>query len=134
MTDFNPQVSISSINSGGTGPNRPPQGILCPGKYSISARCYVNATSGCGGSSCGWSIDLYVMNIGNQATQDVASSSKHDGCAASHGNYCENNSDDMYTTTGTYDTNTQSTPYVSPWIEDGSVTACNITASQTTAY
>jgi hypothetical protein len=142
------------VNSWGSGSAAVPSqlhtvaygGTLCPGQYSVSASCGpgFNTSWNCGGSSCGWSINLtgYSGNI-------ISNSYGHSGCQYNHANgygyqnVCQNTSNfSMWTETNTLDThsspgglgnvNWNLQDNVSGGVNNG--TACTVTATLITQY
>jgi hypothetical protein len=142
------------VNSSGSGSAAVPSqlhtvaygGTLCPGQYSVSASCGpgFNTSWNCGGSSCGWSINLtgYSGNI-------ISNSYGHSGCQYNHANgygyqnVCQNTSNfSMWTETNTLDThsspgglgnvNWNLQDNVSGGVNNG--TACTVTATLITQY
>lgn len=107
-------------------------GLLCPGVYQAVSSCDVITYGGCGGDSCGWSVDVYT------GSTHLASRSYIIGClvtwGSGWGNVCENTRSTLVTNLFTFNTADHTQLRTTAWVEDYGVFACSIRVWQTSSY
>lgn len=116
-------------------------GVLCPGKYAITAVCVVNTLNAhCGGSSCGWNDNppgTHSTFLYDSANNVIARSNWHSGPSVSHGNIPENqNAVTVFLTSGTIDTSINKQLYMLSNVEgqapdEWTPNSCTVYATKT---